>query len=69
MNGMPTITFYGVPNVTYDIQRSTNLMTGALGWVTLWETNAPGGGAYQYTDQFNDLGIAPAAALYRLQVP
>jgi hypothetical protein len=63
--GGPTVTlnFAGQPGYTYDVQRSTNLIT----WVTIWTTNAPPAGPFKYTDAFGDLGgQIPAAAYYRL---
>jgi hypothetical protein len=57
-----TVTFAGIPNYLYQIQRSTNLTD----WVTLSTTNAPATGLFLFTDTFADLGgIAPAAAFYR----
>ena len=59
-----TVSFAGTPNVSYGVQRSTNLLTG---WVTLWTTNAPTGGVFNYTDNFSDLGgTPPPSAYYRL---
>jgi hypothetical protein len=63
--GSPTATaqFAGVPGYTYNVQRSTNL----LSWVTIGTTNAPGSGLFQFVDTFSDLGgNAPSSAYYRL---
>ena len=58
-----TVTFAGVPGVSYDIQRSTDLMT----WTTLSTMTAPADGLFSYTDNFSDLGSPPPMAFYRLQ--
>ena len=58
-----TVTFAGVPGVSYDIQRSTDLMT----WTTLSAMTAPADGLFSYTDNFSDLGSPPPMAFYRLQ--
>jgi hypothetical protein len=58
-----TLSFAGIPAYTYGVQRSTNLTD----WVTIWTTNAPGNGLFNYTDTFSDLGgVVPASAYYRL---
>ena len=62
-NGIPTVTFSGIPGYSYTVQRSTNL----VGWVSLWTTNAPALGLFDYTDNFGDLGAIPVSAYYRLQ--
>jgi M6 family metalloprotease-like protein len=59
-----TLSFAGTPGHSYDIQRATNLLSG---FTTLWTTNAPVGGAFNYLDTFSDLGGAPHAAYYRLR--
>ena len=58
-----TVSFAGIPGYNYGIQRSTNLVS----WAGLWTTNAPSGGLFEFTDDFNDLGVVPASAYYRLQ--
>ncbi len=61
--GPVTVNFAGIIGYSYGVQRSTNL----LDWVTLWTTNAPAGGLFNYTDAFGDLGgNAPSSAYYRL---
>jgi pectin methylesterase-like acyl-CoA thioesterase len=61
-----TVTFAGIPTYQYTVQRSTNL----LDWVSLYTTNAPSNGVFQYTDNFSDLGfVAPSAAYYRTANP
>ena len=58
-----TVNFAGIPGVNYGVQRSTNLVS----WTTIWTTNAPAGGLFNYTDSYSDLGgIAPNSAYYRL---
>jgi pectinesterase len=47
-NGGPTtITYSGIPGYSYSVNRSTNLMSG---WTTVWTTNMPAGGTFQFTD-------------------
>ncbi len=61
--GMATAQFAGIPGYTYTVQRSTNLVN----WVTIWTTNAPSSGVFQFTDSFSDLGgNVPSSAYYRL---
>jgi uncharacterized protein (DUF2141 family) len=61
-----TTTWAGIPGSTNDVQRNTNLLTGA-GWVAIWTTNAPPAGVFKYTDDFSDLGFTPDSAYYRLR--
>jgi hypothetical protein len=62
-DGSATLKFAGIPNYSYSVQRSTNLVD----WITIWTTNAPGGGLFDFTDSFSDLGgVAPPSAYYRL---
>ena len=58
-----TVSFNGIPGYSYGVQRSTNLTV----WTTLVTTNAPSNGAFNWTDDFNDLGVVPGSAYYRLQ--
>jgi hypothetical protein len=44
--GRATLRFGGIPNYLYHVQVSTNLTD----WTTLWDTNAPAGGRFQFTD-------------------
>jgi len=64
--GTVTILFVGnVEGYSYKVQRTTNLLTSQ--WVTIGMTNAPVGGAFQFNDNFGDLGgVPPPAAFYRL---
>jgi hypothetical protein len=57
-----SLSFAGVPGFTYNVDRSTNL----VGWTTIWTTNAPGTGLFNFTDDFSDLGAPPSSAYYRL---
>ncbi len=61
------VTFAGIPGLSYDVQRSTNLTD----WVTLLTTNAPAEGVFSVSDNFSDLGAppAPSSAYYRLHQP
>lgn len=58
-----TVGFAGIPGYSYDVQRSTNLTA----WVSILTTNAPPTGAFEWTDDFSDLGVVPSSAYYRLQ--
>jgi autotransporter-associated beta strand protein len=55
--------FAGTPGWTYYLERSTNL----VGWKTIWTNVAPAGGAFDYSDDFHDLGAPVAPAFYRLR--
>jgi hypothetical protein len=69
-NGTPRVTFFGVPNVLYSLQRSTNLAPNVgTGWTTIAQTNMPSVGEFQFPDNFGELGFQPGAAYYRLQPP
>ena len=57
-----TVSFAGIPGFNYSVQRTTNLMD----WAIIQTTNAPAGGLFDYTDDFNDLGVVPGSAYYRL---
>jgi hypothetical protein len=64
--GNPIVSFTGNAGYQYEIQRSTNF----IDWSTLLITNAPAGGAFNFTDTFSDLGgAAPATAFYRTVNP
>jgi hypothetical protein len=57
--GAPTLGFAGIPGYSYSVQVSTDLVN----WSTIWTTNAPPSGVFQFTDN-----SAPSpAAYYRLQ--
>ena len=56
--GVANMTFAGIPTVPYNVQRSTNLTD----WSTIWTTNAPSGGLFQ----FNDNSAPTPSAYYRL---
>ncbi len=56
--GTASMSFAGIPGYKYNVQVSTDLSS----WSTLWTTNAPAGGLFQFTD-----GSAPTpTAYYRL---
>jgi hypothetical protein len=63
--GTASLTFAGISNFRYLVQRSTNLSD----WVTLLATNMPAAGFFQWVDNFQDLGAMPPTAYYRLQQP
>lgn len=44
--GTASMSFAGIPGYLYNVQVSTNLTD----WNTVWSTNAPGGGLFQYSD-------------------
>ncbi|HTB83549.1 MAG TPA: Ig-like domain repeat protein [Candidatus Sulfotelmatobacter sp.] len=58
-----TVSFAGIPGLSYTIQRSTNLVS----WTGILTTNAPSGGVFNVIDNFTDLGGPPGSAYYRLQ--
>jgi autotransporter-associated beta strand protein len=58
-----TVSFAGIPGLSYTIQRSTNFVS----WTSILTTNAPTGGVFSFVDTFSDLGGAPGSAYYRLQ--
>jgi autotransporter-associated beta strand protein len=63
ISGSPRLAFAGIPGYGYSVQRSTNLPV----WVTIWTTNAPNNGVFNFTDNFSDLGgVPPSSAYYRL---
>jgi hypothetical protein len=57
-----TVTFFGISNYTYQVQRSTNLIS----WVTLLTTNPVASGPFKIQDT---IGVAPSSAFYRLLIP
>ena len=61
--GSTTVSFAGIPGLSYSVQRSTNLVD----WAGILTTNAPSGGVFQAVDDFSDLGVVPTSAYYRLQ--
>jgi len=60
--GKATVSFYGIIGLTYEVQRSTNLVN----WVTISINTVGPGGKITVTDRFTDLGAPPPAAYYRL---
>ena len=61
-NSAVTVSFAGRPDWPYGVQRSTNMVN----WDTIWTTNAPAGGLFNFTDTFGDLEAIPVSAYYRL---
>jgi hypothetical protein len=61
--GKAKLKFIGISGYPYAIDRSTNL----LDWIQIMSTNAPANGAFQYEDDFSDLGTPPSSAYYRLK--
>jgi hypothetical protein len=57
--GAPTLGFAGIPGYSYSVQVSTDMVN----WSTIWTTNAPGSGAFQFTDN----SAPQPTAFYRLQ--
>ncbi len=57
--GSATLSYAGIPGLSYSIERSTDLSN----WSVIWTTNAPAGGVFQFIDN-----PAPQpTAYYRLQ--
>jgi len=46
--GVASMSFAGIPGYLYHVQRSTNVVNDP--WVTIWTTNAPAGGVFQFED-------------------
>jgi hypothetical protein len=53
-----TLVFAGIPSHSYNVQVSTNLAS----WNTIWTTNAPANGQFQ----FIDMNAPQPDAYYRL---
>jgi hypothetical protein len=63
-----TALFFGVPGLSYTVQRATNVtFTGGIS--NFPSITAPSNGAFSITDDFSDLGAAPPSAFYRLFTP
>jgi pectinesterase len=45
--GPTTITYSGIPGLSYSVGRTTDLLSG---WTIIWTTNMPAGGTFQFTD-------------------
>jgi alpha-tubulin suppressor-like RCC1 family protein len=57
--GVPTLDFLGMPGVSYNVERSTDL----INWSVIWTTNEPANGILQFTDPDAPL----SNAYYQLQ--
>jgi hypothetical protein len=66
--GIVQLTFNGLPNYEYILQRSTNLVAGA-GWVGISTNITSTNALFTITDTFTDIGSAPPTAYYQLLVP
>jgi len=65
--GRVALTFYGIPGLKYDVQRSTNLTA----WATIKsnysvDSTGPNAGLINIIDLFSDLGYTPPSVYYRL---
>jgi hypothetical protein len=65
--GRVALTFYGIPGLKYDVQRSTNLTA----WATIEsnysvDSTGPNAGLINIIDLFSDLGYTPPSVYYRL---
>ncbi|HTB83338.1 MAG TPA: YDG domain-containing protein [Candidatus Sulfotelmatobacter sp.] len=56
------LTFHGIPDYSYVVQRSVNLLT----WKSISTNTAGNTGAINYMDTFADLSGPPSSAFYRL---
>jgi len=56
------LTFHGIPDYNYVVQRSVNLLT----WKSISTNTAGYNGAINYVDTFADLSGPPSSAFYRL---
>lgn len=63
VGGTNALSFSGIPNYVYIIQRSVNLIS----WVDISTNTAASNGAITGQDRFTDLGAPPASAFYRLK--
>ncbi len=60
------VTFAGLVGYTYQMQRNTNLSTGA-GWVNIGSADSPlVNGLFTIGDTFSDIGFVPSQAYYRV---
>jgi hypothetical protein len=57
--GAPVLNFAGIPGYGYSVQVSTDMTD----WTTIWTTNAPDGGLFQFTDT----SAPQPTAFYRLE--
>ena len=55
-NGVVGLRFAGIPGYTYQIQRATTLVSPA--WTTLWTTNCPPLGLFDFIDEAPPVGEA-----------
>jgi pectate lyase len=62
-NDVAEVSFSGEPGAPVEVQRSLDLTN----WIGLLATNVPAIGSFVVTDDFADLGGAPAMAYYRLR--
>jgi len=60
--GSATVSFYGIIGLTYEVQRSTNLVN----WVNVSTNTVGATGKISFTDTFIDLPSPPATVYYRL---
>ena len=66
-NGIVSTTFYGMVGCTYEVQRSTNLVSG-IGWIDISTNTVGTNGVFTISDSFTDLGGSiPSSAYYRLE--
>jgi hypothetical protein len=56
-NGVVGLRFAGIPGYAYEVQRTTDL-TPPISWTTLWTTNCPPLGLFDYIDLTPPLGQA-----------
>lgn len=64
-SGSASLSFAGIPGYPYVVQRKTNLLNQAEIWLTVWSTNAPTSGLFDYVD----LNPPVPCAFYRLTAP
>lgn len=64
-NNSAALTFYGIPNYSYIVQRATNII--GSNWTDIATSTVPQSGVITVTDGFGDLGTVPQSAYYRLK--
>lgn len=62
-NGKAGLKIHGIPNYSYVVERTTNMVD----WVLILTTNAASNGTIVFEDEFGDLPSPPASAYYRIK--
>jgi hypothetical protein len=62
-NGKAGLKIHGIPNYSYVVERTTNMVD----WIPILTTNAASNGTIVFEDEFGDLPSPPASAYYRIK--